>query len=285
MKSRPLPPLPNAETTPESSSGAQGAGGVKSRLRPSAVPSAPASYSAADDSEPASVGLDVSPVSKSSFWAVAPGWMKALMLLVALGGLFVAGRWANSQGVFATPKGPVAREADPDSAAGLVVTPLSAGNWIPFGRDADCNIGKRITIYSGSEPMSDYRLEFSGQIEKKAMGWVFRASGSGSYYVGKLVITKPGLQPKLSLVHFAMINGREAGVSEIPLAIAAHADTLYKIRLDVIGDTFKTYVQGELVDTWVDGRLKAGGVGLHTDKGESATMGRMIVARLSRKLQ
>jgi hypothetical protein len=37
-----------------------------------------------------------------------------------------------------------------------------------------------------------------------------------------------------------------------------------------MGSTFRTYIQGELVDTWNDDRLAAGGIGLWKDKDEAA---------------
>ena len=36
--------------------------------------------------------------------------------------------------------------------------------------------------------MPDYRFEFRGQIERKALGWIFRASNPKNYYVMKLEI-------------------------------------------------------------------------------------------------
>ena len=44
-----------------------------------------------------------------------------------------------------------------------------------------------------------------GQIETKAIGWVFRAADPKNYYVAKIEIVKPGLEPTVALVRFAVI--------------------------------------------------------------------------------
>ena len=49
-------------------------------------------------------------------------------------------------------------------------------------------------------------------------------------------------------------------------------DTMYKIRFDAVGDHFTTYVQDEKVDEWTDDRVKTGGVGLYSERGEVATL-------------
>jgi hypothetical protein len=36
--------------------------------------------------------------------------------------------------------------------------------------------GRQLTLYRPSASQSDYQMQFAGQIENKALGWVFRAS-------------------------------------------------------------------------------------------------------------
>jgi hypothetical protein len=45
---------------------------------------------------------------------------------------------------------------------------------------------------------------------------------------------------------------------------------MYRVHLEVRGDAFALYVQGNLVDFWSDSRVAAGGVGLFCSKGEHA---------------
>ena len=45
---------------------------------------------------------------------------------------------------------------------------------------------------------------------------------------------------------------------------------MYRVHLEVRGDAFSLYVQGNLMDYWSDSRLATGGVGLFCSKGEHA---------------
>ena len=45
-------------------------------------------------------------------------------------------------------------------------------------------------------------------------------------------------------------------------------DTLYDVLVTVQGDNFTVTVNGQLIETWSESRLKSGGVGLFAEKGE-----------------
>ena len=97
---------------------------------------------------------------------------------------------------------------------------------------------------------------------------MFRAANPRNYYVSRIEIEKGGLQPKVNVVHYAYINGEETQRTATPLPFTVHLDTVYKVRSDVYGAEFKTYVQEKLVDSWSDDRLKTGGFGLLTERGD-----------------
>jgi len=80
-------------------------------------------------------------------------------------------------------------------------------------------------------------------------------------------VVSPG---KLALIKFSVEQGHEKEVGRTPLTIDANSDTLFSIRMDVRGSTFRTYVQGQSVDVWTDDRLKAGGVGFFNERAERA---------------
>ena len=83
---------------------------------------------------------------------------------------------------------------------------------------------------------------------------------------------KPGLEPTVALVRFAVINGEEQPHAQFPLSIAVRIDTLYKIRFEAVGDRFTTWVQDQQVDEWTDDRIKTGGVGLYNLWGERMSL-------------
>ena len=74
------------------------------------------------------------------------------------------------------------------------------------------------------------------------------------------------------LVRYATVGGKQSKRANLPLPLAIRNDTLYRIQLAVKGDNFSTTVNGQMVDTWSDSRLTAGGIGFFTDKGEVASL-------------
>jgi hypothetical protein len=116
----------------------------------------------------------------------------------------------------------------------------------------------------------NYRMEFMGQIERKSLGWAFRAKDENNYYVAKLSIARPGPLPLVDLVHFPVTNGREGPRVSVALPFSVQNDTLYQVEMSIRGDQFRASVNGHVVDSWTDGRLMAGGVGFVSGKGEAA---------------
>ena len=118
--------------------------------------------------------------------------------------------------------------------------------------------------------LKDYRMEFMGQIERKSLGWAFRAKDENNYYVAKLTIARPGPLPIVDLVHFPVTNGKEGPKVNVALPFAVQNDTLYQVEMNIRGDQFRASVNGHVVDSWSDNLLRAGGVGFVSGKGEAA---------------
>lgn len=119
--------------------------------------------------------------------------------------------------------------------------------------------------------LADYRMEFEGQIEKNAMSWAFRAPDLRNYYATKIQVRKTGNLPTADIVRYAVLNGIEKDQQHLPLPISIRPDTLYHVQMSIRGNQFTTKVNGQVVDSWTDSRLKHGGVGFFSDKGESST--------------
>jgi hypothetical protein len=167
-----------------------------------------------------------------------------------------------------TKPAPVA--AAPAAAAVASGVPISGG-WI----DDWANVAKsrrRISMLSGSAKLSDYRMEFQAQIQTKAVGWIFRGLNPRNYYVTKLEAIKPGLEPTVALVHFAVVDGQDENRVVVPLPMKVRVDTTYKVRFEAIGNRFTTWVQDQKIDEWTDSRFGSGGVGLFADRDEQAAM-------------
>lgn len=129
-----------------------------------------------------------------------------------------------------------------------------------------------LKIWRPSVKLADYRMEFEGQIEKNAMSWAFRAPDLRNYYASKIVVRKSGALPVADLVRYTVLNGAERDRQRLPLPLSIRADTLYHVQMSVRGNQFVTRVNGQIVDTWTDSRLKRGGIGFFADKGESSSI-------------
>jgi hypothetical protein len=127
-----------------------------------------------------------------------------------------------------------------------------------------------LALYHPSLNFTDYRLEFFGQIESKAIGWTVRASNTQNYYGMKFKVIEPGLRPVLAVVHYPVVGGTEGARVETPLNVMIHNRTPYHIAVEVKGNRVTTSIEGEEVDSWTDDSLKVGGVGFFSDAGESA---------------
>jgi hypothetical protein len=137
----------------------------------------------------------------------------------------------------------------------------------------------QLALFSTSLPLTDYRLEFTAQIERKAVAWVFRATDRSNYYAMKLVESKQGAAPVLFIVRYAVIAGRERSKTELPLPVTPSARTLLHVRQEIRGAQFTTYLEGAIIDTWSDSSLARGGVGFFSDAGESAYVRSIEVAQ------
>ncbi len=129
-----------------------------------------------------------------------------------------------------------------------------------------------LAVFKPTVELTDYRFEFLGEIDQKALGWAFRARDLNNYYAMKFVVVKPGPLPLVHMVHYAVINGKESPHVDRPLPLTARADMLYRIQVNVQGSDFTVMAQGQVVDFWSDGRLERGGVGFFSNRGERARL-------------
>jgi hypothetical protein len=166
-----------------------------------------------------------------------------------------------------TKEAPAVATAAPAVASGVAIS----GGWIDDWANA-ARTRRHISLLSGSAKLSDYRLEFQAQIETKAIGWIFRGLNPRNYYVTKLEVVTPGLEPTVALVHFAVVDGQDENRVVVPLPLKVRVDTTYKIRFEAIGNRFTTFVQNQKIDEWTDSRFGSGGVGFFSDRDEHAAM-------------
>jgi hypothetical protein len=129
-----------------------------------------------------------------------------------------------------------------------------------------------LQVWKPSTSLSNYELEFMGQIDHKSMDWAFRAADLHNYYATKLVMTRPGPLPNAGLVRFVVLDGRERERVELPLPLTLERGVDYKVRVSIRGNRFLTSVNGQIISSWMDSRISRGGVGFFSEDGESSVL-------------
>jgi len=84
--------------------------------------------------------------------------------------------------------------------------PLELGPGWSRNPDGYVRTGQ-LALYRPSAALSDYRLEFFGQIESKSIGWVVRARDMQNYYAMKFMWWNPAA-PHHRHVHYPVVGGR-----------------------------------------------------------------------------
>ncbi len=149
--------------------------------------------------------------------------------------------------------------------------------WVG-SRDADWDLKDglmrpgKLRVWKPSVKLADYRMEFEGQIDRSAMSWAFRAPDLKNYYATKIVVRNRGALPSADIVRYAVFNGMERERVRLPLPMSIRQDTLYHVQVSIRGDQFVTKVNGQVVDSWSDAKLKRGGVGFFAERGERASI-------------
>jgi hypothetical protein len=214
-------------------------------------------------------------VAGESFLSRMPALVK-----IAAGIVIVAG---IGMGVYFTTAG--ASSAKPVASKfveALVPGPLvgDTGWSNDWGGDAASRRSRQISLYRASQNVADYRFEIQAQIESKAIGWVFRAKNPQNYHAAKLEVLKGGLNPTVALVRFSVVNGEETARTQLPLPMPVRVDTLYKVRTEARGDKFGIWVNDQLIQEWADDRIRVGGVGMYTERGERASVRNVAVTQM-----
>jgi tetratricopeptide (TPR) repeat protein len=141
-------------------------------------------------------------------------------------------------------------------------------NW-SYSSDGFMHPGQ-LALYRPSVPLSDYKFEFMAQIESKSVDWVVRAHDADNYYALKFTVVEPGPRPLVAMVRYPVIEGTRGPRVQTPVRMMIHANTPYRVTVDVKGNHYRTFIEGQEADFWTDDRLKTGGAGFFTEAGERA---------------
>lgn len=255
-KAAPVEKAPATETVKPP---VQAANPTQSQAKPTPPQAKPTADSAEKDSVP-SFNID-QPGNNFGLGSLKVKLGLAILLLVIACVYFLG--WGGGKPHNAVGSNPVNDGSGPSIIMG-------EGGWVEgwAGDPTGLHAGRQITIYRPSLKLSDYRLEFQGSIDVKSIGWVFRASDPNNYYAMKLMTVSSGLSSRVALFKYLVADGRQTQVGRVPIDLEVHPDTVFKIRVDVRGPQFTTYIQGQQVDSWTDDQLKIGGAGFLNEREE-----------------
>lgn len=146
--------------------------------------------------------------------------------------------------------------------------PAAAGTWSRrTAYVAGAKDPREILIYSGSEDVKNYRIEFAWVPDTRGVGWLFRGTDSANYYAANLRLIQAGATPSLSAEHFAVVNGVEGTHSRKVITLGRTLSQV-QVRMDANGPAFTLYLQGNPADYWTDPRFETGSLGFYAERGE-----------------
>ncbi len=148
-----------------------------------------------------------------------------------------------------------------------------AGTW-SYDRNGLLRAGQ-LALFSPSLELTDYHLEVTGSLDRRSFAWVFRAVDMNNYYGGRLVETRPGPLPTVTLERFIVAGGKKIKSQFFPVPLSMRGESIFTVAVEVAGNSFTTSVQGQIVDSFNDDRWKSGGVGLFALKGEESRIFRI----------
>jgi hypothetical protein len=206
--------------------------------------------------------------------------LAALLAVAAIAGAVVLtpsrrnkpDRWATDR--WATLKGQVANRAQvdlfEDFSAGLDDWQSGddlASTW-SYDKNGFVNPGA-LSLFAPSMHLTNYDVDALVEIESKGIGLVFRAAGPETYQAVRVLVGS-GPMPAVVVERYDVVEGQVSRPVRVRYPSRFQADTLYRLHLQVRGNAFSLYVQGQLVDYWSDKRFGSGGVGLFCRPGEHA---------------
>ena len=74
------------------------------------------------------------------------------------------------------------------------------------------------------------------------------------------------------MAHYAVTDGKRGHKVQTPLNVMIHNNQPYHVAVDVRGNRFSVFLEGEPVESWTDDTLAQGGVGFFSDAGDKARL-------------
>lgn len=150
--------------------------------------------------------------------------------------------------------------------------------WTPLAGGANWSIRNGLMqpgglrLWQESRTMVDYRFQFEGSIESSSLSWAVRAVDHRNYQASKMVIRGDRSSSTNELVRFTVIDGKEMARIRIPIPVQLRPHAFHHYEVRATGNHLLTYLDGKLVDSYIDPRLSSGGVGFFTEARERSAI-------------
>lgn len=115
-----------------------------------------------------------------------------------------------------------------------------------------------LALFTPTIDKCDYDMEFLARIDHRSVTWVFRASNLTEYHLATIASTAAG---GYEFGRGTVIGGVSELAATTPLPMALNRKNAITIRLRAMGNEFTVSLDGQVIDTWTDGRLPVGGIG------------------------
>ncbi|MEV0155794.1 family 78 glycoside hydrolase catalytic domain [Micromonospora sp. NPDC050686] len=116
----------------------------------------------------------------------------------------------------------------------------------------------------GSVSLTDGVLDASVTVTSVAASLWFRAQNASNNYLWQLRAGSPGV-----LKTHVQRNGTYTVLREQPIGLPVPTGVPVRLRIELSGPTIRTYLDGTLIDTTVDGTYATGGIGMRNGSTES----------------
>lgn len=160
--------------------------------------------------------------------------------------------------------------------------------WVAGGFQAVTEKGKpgmRIAGFGLLKDASDwdnYTAIFDVKIHKEGVNFIVRARDRQNFYFLKLTDDKAKIFPKNSLIRYiyeggkyidaAATNESTGAAALVALPFKVRRNDTYRVVISVSGNTIRTSINNQVVDTWQDNTFKQGAFGFNCSAEEQATI-------------
>lgn len=127
----------------------------------------------------------------------------------------------------------------------------------------------RLALFRPTASMVDYQMEFHTQIETKSLEFAIRAVDENNYWAVRLGLSDTGPNPRITIAHWAVVDGKQRDFRELPVPMSFRPDSLLRLWASAQGAKMQVAINGQLSDYWDDTYFKKGGVGFFATKGST----------------